>query len=93
VFVGKVPFDVPSTATTPPPPPIVQFGYGDGDEVTVVNYGTNVGAKFTTTYFRHYVTVTAGYAGFAATLDLLRDDGATVGGYNACTHMHRLRWC
>ncbi len=71
----------------------MQFGYGDGDEVTVVNYGTNVGAKFTTTYFRHHVTVTAGYAGFAATLDLLRDDGATVGGYNACTHMHRLRWC
>ena len=49
-----------------------QKPYGDGDEVTVVNYGTNVGAKFTTTYFRHYVTVTAGYAGFAATLNLLR---------------------
>ena len=29
-----------------------QLGYGDGDEATVVSYGSNSSKKYTTTYFR-----------------------------------------
>jgi hypothetical protein len=55
-----------------------QLGYGDGDEATVVSYGSNGSAKFTTTYFRHSFQAngTAGFVGL--TLRLLRDDGAVV---------------
>lgn len=30
-----------------------QLGYGDGDETTVVSYGTSSSNKYITTYFRH----------------------------------------
>ncbi len=55
-----------------------QLGYGDGDEATVISYGTNPNAKPITTYFRHVFTVTAPSAYKALDLQLLRDDGAVV---------------
>jgi hypothetical protein len=55
-----------------------QLGYGDGDEATVVSYGSNANAKFITTYFRHsfFVSNASLYTGL--TLNLLKDDGAVV---------------
>ncbi len=55
-----------------------QLGYGDGDEQTVVGFGTNSSAKYLTTYFRRAVTI-ANPTGFSSlNLRLLRDDGAVV---------------
>src|SRR5664279_6629452 len=34
-----------------------QFGYGDGDEATVVSFGPSATNKYRTTYFRRAVTV------------------------------------
>src|SRR3954467_144226 len=34
-----------------------RFGYGDGDETTLVNYGPDDEHKFITTYFRTYVYI------------------------------------
>ena len=54
-----------------------EFGYGDGDEDTVVSYGANANFKHITTYFRKDFNVDGG--NFSnATLRLLRDDGAVV---------------
>lgn len=53
-----------------------QFGYGDGDETTVVPFGPNSANKWVTTYFRAGFTVAAQPTG--ATLSLLVDDGAVV---------------
>ena len=55
-----------------------EFGYGDGDEATVVSFGGDANNKFTTTYFRHAFNV-ADAAG-VETLDLsvIRDDGVAV---------------
>ncbi len=53
-----------------------QLGYGDGDETTVLGYGGNAAARYTTTYFRRKFTLTALPEG--AKLYLLRDDGAVV---------------
>ena len=55
-----------------------QLGYGDGDEATVVSYGTNASNKYITTYFRKAITIadTSLYSGY--TLNLIRDDGAVV---------------
>jgi hypothetical protein len=33
-----------------------ELGYGDGDEATVVSYGSNPNRKYTTTYFRKMFT-------------------------------------
>jgi fibronectin type 3 domain-containing protein len=54
-----------------------QLGYGDGDEATVVGYGSSSN-KFITTYFRRAFSVPdpSIYAGL--TVRLLRDDGAVV---------------
>ena len=54
-----------------------QLGYGDGDEATVVSYGSNSASKYITTYFRRSFTLTA-LPSAAATVSLLRDDGAVV---------------
>ena len=54
-----------------------QLGYGDGDEATVVSYGPNASSKYITTYFRKTFSLAA-LPGQAATLSLLRDDGAVV---------------
>ncbi len=57
---------------------LAQLGYGDGDEATVVSYGSNANKKHITTYFRKTITVADAsiYSGF--TLNLKRDDGAVV---------------
>ncbi len=55
-----------------------QLGYGDGDEATVVSYGSSSSNKYRTTYFRKVITVadTSQFNGY--TLNLKRDDGAIV---------------
>jgi hypothetical protein len=55
-----------------------QLGYGDGDEATVVSYGTNASAKFATTYFRKAFALSNAASIIQLTLQLVRDDGAVV---------------
>ncbi|MEQ1898298.1 MAG: putative Ig domain-containing protein [Vicinamibacterales bacterium] len=55
-----------------------QFGYGDGDEATVVSYGGNSSNKFITTYFRRAFNVADPTLYQSLTLRLLRDDGAVA---------------
>ncbi|MBA4147270.1 MAG: DUF4185 domain-containing protein [Verrucomicrobia bacterium] len=54
-----------------------EFGYGDGDEKTVVQSGP-AGARFITTYFRRQFKVIDPAAFSSLTLRLRRDDGAVV---------------
>lgn len=54
------------------------LGYGDGDEATVVSYGPNAKAKYTTTYFRKAFTVADTTLFRNYVLGLKRDDGAVV---------------
>jgi hypothetical protein len=53
-----------------------EFGYGDGDERTVVSYGPSANPKYTTTYFRHRFTATS--VPTALTLTMRIDDGAVA---------------
>lgn len=53
-----------------------QFGYGDGDETTVVSYGPDPNNKYITTYFRSSFDVPVRPT--SATLSLAADDGAVV---------------
>lgn len=55
-----------------------QLGYGEGDEATVVSYGSNANNKHITTYFRHELNVTNPLQFSHLELNLLRDDGAIV---------------
>lgn len=55
-----------------------ELGYGDGDEATVVGYGPNAEDKHVTTFFRHRFMVADPGAISAATIGLVRDDGAVV---------------
>ncbi len=55
-----------------------RLGYGGDGEVTVVNYGNEVGAKFITTWFRKAFTVADPAAFSSLLLRLVRDDGAVV---------------
>ncbi|MCK5000066.1 MAG: lamin tail domain-containing protein, partial [Anaerohalosphaera sp.] len=55
-----------------------QLGYGDGDEVTVVSFGTDPNDKFVTTYFRHTFYETDALLFTDLSGWLLRDDGAIV---------------
>src|SRR5438132_14277171 len=55
-----------------------EFGYGDGDETTVVPYGNNANNKYITTYFRKSFTVVNPSAYTSMLLSILRDDGAVV---------------
>ncbi|MCA9200466.1 MAG: lamin tail domain-containing protein, partial [Planctomycetales bacterium] len=55
-----------------------QLGYGDGDEVTVVSYGSNANDKYPTTYFRKSFNVADKSAFQTLQLRLQRDDGAVV---------------
>jgi len=55
-----------------------QFGYGDGDEATVVSYGPDPDNKYITTYFRHTFEANDVNQFTAITLKLLRDDGAVI---------------
>lgn len=60
-----------SWATGPAP-----LGYGDGDEATVVSFGTDSGNKHITTYFRHQFEVVEPDAYGLLELGVRRDDGA-----------------
>ena len=53
-----------------------QLGYGDGDEATVVSFGSNSSNKHITTYFRHDFNLTTPVAGLE--LGVIRDDGVVV---------------
>jgi len=55
-----------------------QLGYGDGDETTIVSFGSNSNNKYTTTYFRKTITIadTSSFTGYL--LNIKRDDGAVV---------------
>jgi hypothetical protein len=55
-----------------------QLGYGDGDEATVVGYGSNANNKYVTTYFRRSFSVTNPSSIASLQLQLLRDDGAVI---------------
>ncbi len=56
------------------------LGYGEGNETTVINYGTNSDNKYITYYFRKTFSITsqalAGYTNLL--LEVLRDDGIIV---------------
>jgi len=70
---------------------LAQLGYGDGDEVTVVDYGSNSSDKPITTYFRHkfFISDTTGYKKLL--FRVLKDDGVVLhlNGNEVvrCTHM------
>ena len=55
-----------------------EFGYGDGDETTTLNFGGNADDKFITYYFRKTFNVADATQVEALSLDLLRDDGAVI---------------
>lgn len=55
-----------------------ELGYGDGDEKTVVSYGTSSTYKYVTTYFRTGFDVADPSKVTGLTLQLKRDDGAIV---------------
>lgn len=57
---------------------LAPLGYGDGDEATVVRYGTNANNRHITTWFRHAFTLASTSVVRSLTLRLLRDDGAVV---------------
>jgi hypothetical protein len=65
-------FDDTSWASGP-----AQLGYGDGDEETVIGFGTTTN-KFITSYFRHRFTLADAARQGSLWLRLLRDDGAAV---------------
>src|SRR5262245_37596887 len=55
-----------------------QFGYGDGDEDTVVDFGPDDESKYITTYFRARLNVDDPSQFSSFTFNLRRDDGAVV---------------
>lgn len=58
---------------------LAELGYGDGDEITKVEYGPNKYDKYITTYFRHEFTLSeADLNASAFSVSLLKDDGAVI---------------
>ncbi len=55
-----------------------EFGYGDGDETTLINFGTNASNKYVTTYFRKSFSINNPLDYTAIKLELIRDDAAIV---------------
>jgi len=55
-----------------------KLGYGDPDTVTTVSFGPNSASKYITTWFRHRFEVADRKSLVAATLGVIRDDGAVV---------------
>ncbi|MGX7667581.1 metallophosphoesterase [Flavobacterium pedocola] len=55
-----------------------ELGYGDGDEATVVSYGSSSSQKYVTTYFRKVVNIANVTAFTNYTLKVKRDDGVVV---------------
>lgn len=66
-------FDASSWAFGP-----AQLGYGDGDEATIVGFGSNANSKYPTTYFRHAFDVQTLAGIDSLQISLMRDDGAVV---------------
>jgi len=54
------------------------FGYGDGDEATVINFGPDTSNPYATTYFRHSFEIADTSQHVSLILELLRDDAAIV---------------
>ena len=55
-----------------------QLGYGDGDEATVISYGTSPTNRRITYYFRRQFTVSSPAAFSGLNLRYVRDDGAVI---------------
>ncbi len=55
-----------------------QLGYGDGDENTVISYGSSSSNKYICYYFRKTFSVTNPNTASGLIISLLRDDGAVV---------------
>src|SRR5687768_10089332 len=55
-----------------------QLGYGDGDEGTVVSYGSDANNKYITTYFRKTVNIPSVNQFSNYQFNFLRDDGIVV---------------
>ena len=55
-----------------------QFGYGDGDESTTLDYGTDSDNKYITYYFRKEVVINPDFKPDELTLSIMKDDGAVV---------------
>jgi hypothetical protein len=55
-----------------------EFGYGDGDEQTVVSFGPNSAMKYITTYFRTTFDIPSRAAVVAGEIFLNYDDGAVI---------------
>ena len=55
-----------------------QLGYGDGDESTVISYGSNPNNRRITYYFRRSFTVTNPSAIAALVVRFVRDDGCVI---------------
>jgi hypothetical protein len=55
-----------------------QFGYGEGDEATTVNYGSDASNKYITTYFRKSINIADTAYLRSAIINLLVDDGAVI---------------
>lgn len=55
-----------------------QFGYGDGDEASVISFGPDPDNKHITTYFRHEFQLANAAAVQDLTLRVQRDDGVVV---------------
>ncbi len=60
------------------PSGVGQFGYGDGDEQTVLSYGPNPSNKYITTYFRKFFVAENAADVTNLILKLVVDDGAAV---------------
>jgi len=69
----RISFDDSGWASGP-----AELGYGDGDEATVVSFGTDPNNKYITTYFRHIFGVSDPSKHKNLILRILRDDGAVV---------------
>jgi len=55
-----------------------ELGYGDGDEMTLVEYGPDPDNKYITTYFRHEFNITEPEIYQSLQAEILRDDGAVL---------------
>jgi hypothetical protein len=55
-----------------------EFGYGDGDEVTIIDYGPDANSKYITSYFRKKFTVTDTTGTDSLIVQVLADDGAVL---------------
>lgn len=54
------------------------FGYGSGDEGTLINFGPNSSSKYITTYFRKNFTVSSLAVAKSVKIRILKDDGVAV---------------